>query len=46
MTPDPLHDPDLLDEVWGLIAFLIVAAFLGDLAAGAVALAILVRRLR
>jgi hypothetical protein len=46
MTPDPLHDPDLLDEVWGLIAFLIVAAFLGDLAAGVLVVALLVRRRR
>jgi hypothetical protein len=38
--------PDPADEVWGVIAFLLVAAFLGDLPAAILAFAVLIKRHR
>lgn len=46
MDPENRPTPDLADEVWGVIAFLVVAAFLGDLPAALFALAVLLKRPR
>ncbi|MEY9858546.1 hypothetical protein ABH935_004161 [Catenulispora sp. GAS73] len=46
MDPEPRPTPDLADEVWGVLAYLLVAAFLGDLPAAILALAVLLKRYR
>ncbi|WP_194890920.1 hypothetical protein [Catenulispora pinisilvae] len=46
MDPEPGPAPDLADEVWGVLAFLLVAAFLGDVPAAILTLAVLLKRHR
>ena len=46
MNNTPRPDPQPIDEIWGLIALFIVDLFLGDVVAGLLAIAVLLRRSR
>lgn len=46
MDPESRPTPDLADEVWGVIALLLVATFLGDAPAAILALTVLLKRPR